>query len=185
MMNYVVITKPLRKVLMLCCAVVIGAAGLIGPETAMAGTTGTGYRAGVASDKFADTYQFATTFTVPIKSRFRTDRVELAFGVFGSPSGNRPFVSFGPVWQLPIGHSPLFLELGVSPTLLAGSSLDGRDLGGVFHFTSSATFGANFGQRGSKRIALRIQHTSNGGLHRTNPGIDMIGISVAFDFAQP
>ena len=41
----------------------------------------------------------------------------------------RPFVSLGPVWQLPVNNSPLFFELGISPTLLGGYSFNGRELG--------------------------------------------------------
>jgi hypothetical protein len=57
-------------------------------------------------------------------------------------------------------------------------------MGGNLHFTSSAALGATFGARESVALSLRIQHTSNGGLSSTNPGMDIIGLNFAFDFNQ-
>ncbi len=97
---------------------------------------------------------------------------------------NRPFVSLGPVWQFPVNNGPLFFELGISPTLLGGSTFNGRDLGDNFHFTSSAAVGKTFGARDAFSLSLRAQHTSNGNIKSTNPGMDMIGINFAFDFSK-
>lgn len=186
MMNcYVNTISRARTAWLFCCIVTIAVAGLMGPRTSVAQTNRVEYRASLAVEKFSDTYQFAAALAVPTKPGFRADRLEFVLGVFGSSNGNSPFVSLGPVWQLPLRHPALFIEFGVSPTLLAETSLGGTDLGGVFHFTSSATLGATFGRGRSNRIALRIQHTSNGGLNSTNPGMDMIGINVAFDFGRP
>ncbi len=93
-------------------------------------------------------------------------------------------MSFGPVWRQPINSRFLFVELGFSPTVIAGSSFNGRDLGGNFHFTSSASIGATFGAREISSIALRIQHTSNAGLNNTNPGLDMIGLNFNFNLSD-
>ncbi len=87
----------------------------------------------------------------------------------------------GPVWRLPINSRSLFAELGISPTLLSGSSFNGCDMGGNFHFTSTLVVGRTFGARDSVALSLRIQHMSNGSLSRTNPGMDMIGINVTFN----
>ena len=38
------------------------------------------------------------------------------------------------------------------------------------------------GARENTSIALRIQHTSNGGLNSANPGLDMIGFNFVFTF---
>ena len=43
----------------------------------------------------------------------------------------------GPVWRLPINSRSLFAELGISPTLLSGSSFNGRNMGGNFHLRTS------------------------------------------------
>ena len=117
-------------------------------------------------------------------SNARAATVELAIGAISTPQETRPFVSFGPVWRLPINRRSLFVALGFSPTLIGGSSFNGRDLGGNFHFTSSASVGANFGAHENISVALRVQHTSNGGLSSTNPGLDMIGLNFAINLSD-
>lgn len=144
----------------------------------------TDYRVVAASHKFKDTWQFAAAFKLRPPRRLYARHLELAIGTVSAPSETRPFLSLGPVWRLPLVDERLFVDLGISPTLIAGSTLNGRDLGGNFHFTSSASLGASFGAREAFTLSLRIQHTSNGGLSGTNPGLDMIGLSFTFDFNQ-
>jgi len=144
----------------------------------------TDYRVVAASKKFEDTSQFAVAFRMRPPRRLRARHLELAIGAISTPQETKPFVSFGPVWRLPINRRLLFVELGFSPTLIAGSSFNGRDPGGNFHFTSSASVGATFGARENISIALRVQHTSNGGLSSTNPGLDMIGLNFAFNLSD-
>ena len=142
------------------------------------------FRVVAASGKFDNTTQFAFAFRTRPPRRLRAAHLELAIGAITTTQESRAFVSFGPVWRLPIYSRSLFVELGFSPTLIAGSSFNGRDLGGNFHFTSSANIGATFGARENISIALRIQHTSNGGLNSTNPGLDMIGLDFVFTFSD-
>jgi hypothetical protein len=140
------------------------------------------YRVVAASGKYEDIRQFAVAFRMRPPRRLRARHLELAIGAISTSQETRPFVSFGPVWRLPINRRALFVELGFSPTLIGGSSFNGRDMGGNLHFTTSAAVGATFGARESVVLSLRIQHTSNGGLSSTNPGMDMIGLNFAFDF---
>jgi len=142
------------------------------------------YHVIAAGDKFADTTQFAVAFKMRPPRRLRARYLELAIGAISTSQENRAFVSLGPVWRLPINRRSWFVELGFSPTLIAGSSLNGRDLGGNFHFTSSASIGATFGARENISIALRVQHISNGGLRSTNPGMDMIGLNLTFNLSN-
>ena len=144
----------------------------------------TDYRVVAAGDKFADTTQFAVAFKMRPPRRLRARYLELAIGTISSSQESRVFVSLGPVWRLPINRRSLFVELGFSPTLITGSSFSGRDLGGNFHFTSSASIGATFGARENISVALRIQHISNGGLSSTNPGMDMIGLNLTFNLSS-
>ena len=141
------------------------------------------YRIATAGDKFEGARLYAVAFNMRPPRRLWANHLELAIGSFSGAAQDRGFISFGPVWRLPIVRRSLFVELGLSPTLIGGSSLDGRDLGGNFHFTSSVAIGATFGRRHAISLSLRAQHTSNGGLNDTNPGIDMFGINVAFNFA--
>ena len=143
------------------------------------------YRVSVAGDKFTDTWQAAVTFHLRAPRRIRARRLELAVGTVSTSNETRPFVSFGPVWQVPINNRRLFLELGLSPTFLfAGSTFNNRDLGGNVHFTSSVTIGTTLGARDASSISLRVQHTSNSGLSSTNPGMDMIGLNFAINFSD-
>ena len=156
--------------------------GTLSYQTAYASTLRPNvYRVSVAGDKFSDTWQVAATFHLRAPRRIRARRLELAVGTVSTSNEIILFVSFGPVWRLPITDRRLFVEIGFSPTFFAGSTFNHRDMGGNLHFTSSATFGTTFGARDASSISLRIQHTSNGGLNSTNPGLDMIGINFAFN----
>jgi hypothetical protein len=145
--------------------------------------TPTDYRVVAASGKYEDTTQYAVAFKIRPPRRLRARHLELAIGAISTSQEIRPFVSFGPVWRLPLKSQALFVEFGFSPTLIFGSSFNGRDLGGNFHFTSSASVGATFGTRENFSVALRVQHTSNGGLSGTNPGLDMIGLNFTFNLS--
>jgi hypothetical protein len=94
------------------------------------------YRFAMAGDKFEDTWQLAVAFRMRSPRRLRAKYMELAVGTISTTEVNQPFVSFGPVWRLPINSRRLFVQLGFSPTLLGGSTFHGHDLGGKFHFTS-------------------------------------------------
>jgi len=60
------------------------------------------YRVSVAGDKFSDTWQVAATFLLRAPRRIRARQLELAVGAVSTSNENRAFVSFGPVWRLPI-----------------------------------------------------------------------------------
>lgn len=142
------------------------------------------YRITTAGAKYDGTRQYAVAFKMRPPRRLRARRLELALGSISSPRESSAFVSLGPVWHMPVAHRSLFVELGFSPTLISGSSFNGRDLGGHFHFTSSFAIGASFGRFDTVSVSFRAQHTSNGGLSETNPGIDMIGLNVSFNFSN-
>ena len=142
------------------------------------------YRVTYAGQKFDETWQQAVAFRLRPPRRLRARRLELAIGAISTSEEIRPFVSLGPVWRLPIRSQTVFFELGFSPTLVGGSRFNGRDLGGNFHFTSSIALGANLGARKNFSVSLRMQHTSNGGLNSTNPGMDMIGLNIAFKLSD-
>lgn len=142
------------------------------------------YRILAAGDKFDGVRQYAVAFRLRPPRRLRSKHLELAVGSISSASSDRGFVSLGPVWRLPFARETAFVEFGFSPTLISDSEFNARDLGGNFHFTSSVAIGATFGRRQAIAISLRAQHTSNGGISGTNPGIDMLGMNVAFNFSN-
>ncbi len=140
------------------------------------------YRVGKVIDKFSDTWQTAVAFNLRPPRRLRAQYLEFVLGANTSPSETHAFVSLGPVWLFPIYRDRVSVQLGFSPTLLFGSTFSGRDMGGNFHFTSSAAVEAAFGVRRNVSLALSLQHTSNGGLRTTNPGMDIVGLSFGYDF---
>ncbi len=142
------------------------------------------YRVVAANDKFADTWQFAVAFRMRPPRRLRARRLELAIGTLSTFQEIGLFLSLGPVWRLPLNDDSLFIELGISPTLLGGSSFNGRDMGGNIHFTSSVAVGKTFDVHHTVTLSLRLQHTSNGSLNSTNLGMDMIGLNIAFNFSN-
>ena len=149
-----------------------------------ASLTPDGYRIGTAVEKFDDTWQIAATYRLRPPRRLRSSHLELAIGTNMTSTETHAFVSLGPVWYWSMLRDRMFVGLGFSPTVLFGSTFNGRDMGGNVHFTSSASIGAKFGRRRALSIALRIQHTSNGGLNGTNPGMDVVGLSYHYDFGR-
>ena len=107
----------------------------------------------------------------------RASRLEIAAGIIDDGDKSNPFIFAGPVWAASSASERLFAEFSLGPALLSRSRVEGRELGGTFHFRSALALGAAFGDRRSTRIALRIAHISNGGLRRANPGLDYVGMS--------
>ena len=140
------------------------------------------YRVSVAGDKFSNTWQVAAEFHLRAPRRLRARHLELVVGTTSTSIETRPFVSLGPLWRLPITDRRVFLDFGFSPTVFFGSTFNNRDIGGNFHFTSSAAIGVALGDDDASSISIRIQHTSNGGLSSSNPGMDMVGLNLAVNF---
>jgi len=140
--------------------------------------------AGKVLDKFDDTWQFAAAFKLGRSKRLLAEYVDLTLGVITSPGDSRPFISLAPVWQAPLFGDNVAIKFSFGPTLIAGSTFNHRDLGGNLHFTSAVAIEGTFGVRRSFTLGLRIQHTSNGGLNSTNPGMDIVGLSFSYNPTQ-
>lgn len=139
-------------------------------------------RVGIAGDKFAGVTQLAVTFQQSKLTYLRANHYELAVGGMWSSEGNSAFLSFGPVWRVPIARARMFIDFGISPTLVSEPRLAARDLGGHFHFTSFISTGIRLGQ--TSALSIRLQHVSNGGLNATNPGMDMLGLELSIRFSD-
>lgn len=141
------------------------------------------YRVLGATGKFEDTYQLAATYRLRAPRPLRAHHLELAAGTIYTSSETHAFLSLGPVWRFAAtSDGSTFVDFGFSPTVLSGTRFNDRDLGGNFHFTSSLALGTRFGRTEKYSLSLRAQHTSNGGLDRENPGLDMIGLTFAVEF---
>lgn len=107
-------------------------------------------------------------------------KLALEVGRFNQGSEDRFFASLGPTLRLANDRwrVPLFMDLGLSPTIIDGSSYGDRDFGTSFNFTSHIGFGLRFGQKRNHLVKLRYQHISNGSIDEVNPGVNMIGVDV-------
>jgi len=109
-------------------------------------------------------------------------RLTFEVGQFRLGDDHRLFASLGPALRL-TNHrwrTPMFLDLGLSPTVIDGSRYEDRDLGTSFNLTSHIALGMHFGRQNSSTVSLRYQHISNGGINHTNPGTNMIGLDFVF-----
>ena len=109
-------------------------------------------------------------------------RLTFEVGRFEFGDEGRNFASLGPAvrftnqrWRM-----PMFVDLGLSPTVIDGSRFGGRDLGTSLNFTSHIALGLQFGRQNAHTLSFRYQHISNGGINHTNPGTNMIGLDYVF-----
>ena len=111
-----------------------------------------------------------------------SSRLTLDVGRLRDEEMQRSFASFGPTVRIMRERSrvPLFLDLGLSPTVIDGVKYGAEDLGTSFNFTSHIGVGMVLGGNRQHEIKVRFQHTSNGGIDEINPGVDMLGIDYAF-----
>lgn len=80
-------------------------------------------------------------------------------------------------WELSNWPSGMFIEAGIGVNLLAPIYRSGnKRFSTVFNFGDHIGFGRCFGDRMQHELTLRIQHFSNGGVKRPNPGEDFLQI---------
>jgi lipid A 3-O-deacylase len=75
---------------------------------------------------------------------------------------------------------PVFLDLGVAPTVLSRFQFGTTDFGCHFQFTSHAGFLFKFGEH--LTLGYRFQHMSNASLSRHNPGLDLNSFAAGYRF---
>jgi len=90
----------------------------------------------------------------------------------GSESAWVSQLGITPVFRYrPSESSDLFLELGIGANLIAPVYRSERkSFSTVFNFGDHLAVGWKFGERRAHEVALRIQHFSNAGIRRPNPG---------------
>ena len=78
------------------------------------------------------------------------------------------------------GDGPWFGELGIGANIIAPifSSAD-RRFSTNFNFGDHLAFGRHFGARDQHEVALRVEHFSNGGIRKPNPGINFVQLRFA------
>jgi len=104
----------------------------------------------------------------------------------GAWTTNKTLIDFGftPVFRLQRrdGAGP-YVEGAIGFHLLSDLSITRTRLfGSHFQFGDHLGAGWRFGPRGRNDIGLRLQHLSNGGIRRPNPGINFLVLRLAYHF---
>lgn len=74
----------------------------------------------------------------------------------------------------------VFIEGGVGPSILSDSHFVGKDLSTHFQFADHIGGGVRVSD--SIRLSVRYAHFSNGGIRTPNPGLNVLLLSLAYDF---
>jgi len=108
--------------------------------------------------------------------------LSLEVGRFSRGSEQRSFVSIGPVVRLTHQRwgTRLFVDAGLSPTIIDGAKYGDTDFGTSFNITSHLGLGLRFGATEDHFVKVRYEHISNGGIDEDNPGVNMVGIDFVF-----
>lgn len=106
---------------------------------------------------------------------------------FSRDTGHRHAIQFGLVPYLRFrtddGNSPWFVEVGIGPSLLdRHCRTDDRTLGSRFNFSDNVGIGRDFGASRQYSWSLRVQHTSNAGTKKPNPGLNLVFLRVSAAF---
>lgn len=81
------------------------------------------------------------------------------------------------------GYLPYYVDIGFGVHMLSHTRIsDERNFGSSFQFGEFLGVGADFGERRRYGVAARIQHVSNGGIKRPNPGVTFAQISMFYRF---
>ncbi|MFT7773587.1 acyloxyacyl hydrolase [Roseateles sp.] len=86
-------------------------------------------------------------------------------------------------WSFGSGGRPWFVEGGIGANFLLPiyRSAD-RQFSTTFNFGDHLGFGYRFGQNQDQELVLRVQHYSNGGIKRPNPGQDFLQLRYVVRF---
>lgn len=106
---------------------------------------------------------------------------------FEGLSGSRSSVVLGAVPTLRLrldeGRSPWFWEAGIGATVANKRYvMREREFSTRFNFASHLGLGRNFGARRQHALMLSVQHVSNAGIKKPNPGEDFVQLRYALHF---
>ncbi len=124
----------------------------------------------------AELFDLYAGFTTPwnwrLGERWRLNtRLDLSAGILNSEGQQALMVSAGPSWILDQADSRIFYRAGMHPSLVSRHRFGNDDIGGAFQVSSHVGIGVRIGKRW--RLGYRFQHTSNGDLYDSNPGLDI------------
>jgi hypothetical protein len=157
-------------------------------------TPSTVFVQGGAGDEQTRAYVLGATWDLPWKTEFAFGSVnayfEAAFGrwttrAHGTSTAWPTQISLTPVVRLhPAGAAHRwFAELGVGANYIVPVFESGeKRFSTEFNFGDHIAVGRQFGEQGQLEVSLRMQHFSNGGLSRPNPGENFVQLRLAHTF---
>lgn len=81
------------------------------------------------------------------------------------------------------GASPWFAEAGLGITMMNDRyQTPERSFSTRFQFTEQLGIGRNFGAQGEHELSLRLQHFSNAGIRKPNPGENFVRVRYLYRF---
>lgn len=107
-------------------------------------------------------------------------RLDFAAGWLSGRSEEGFVASLGPTFSFGKRKFPVSVEMGGSPTILSRYRFGETDLGFPFQFTSHVGAMVELGSRVS--LGYRLQHMSDAGISRHNPGLDLHSLGVSYRF---
>jgi hypothetical protein len=138
-----------------------------------------GVRAGAAGDGWGRIRQveiFAARQVLPVeidlgRKWYLRDQLELAVGWMGDNVANGALMKAGLALVAGQEKGPVSFQIGFSPTYISEDKFETKDFGSHLQFTTHA--GVNFHLNSKYSIGYLLEHMSNGGLSRPNPGLNV------------
>jgi lipid A 3-O-deacylase len=101
--------------------------------------------------------------------------------------GSRNYAQIGAIYtwryRFGAGSSPWFAEAGVGGTLMDHLyKTPDRTFSTAFQFTEVLGVGRSFGENGKHELSLRVQHFSNAGIKKPNPGENFVRLRYTYHF---
>jgi len=119
--------------------------------------------------------------------------ISFAFDLFGSQwrapdeSPHRNYTQLGIIatwrYRFDEGRSPWFADAGIGATVTNQIyRTTDREFSTAFQFTEVLALGRSFGERGEHELSVRLQHFSNGGIKKPNPGENFVRLRYLYRF---
>ena len=174
--------SPLLCHLLVACA----AAATAAPAAAQGRDTPAVFVQGGVGEDGVRAASVGVAWALPWRTLRRGSEISTRMEVFASDwrtprigGGHRSLLQLGAVPLVRLrpqeGRSPWFLEGGIGVSVLdRGFETPHRTFSTRLNFSDNLGLGRSFGAQGGQEVSLRWQHTSNAGIRKPNPGLDLL-----------
>lgn len=142
-----------------------------------------GMGAGTSSRHF-NQFEFFGDWMLPLRLDRQGWRLEtlaqISAGLLWEGGRSGAIGSLGPAFRIGGDRFPVFLEVGISPTVLGRIHYEAKQLGTGIQFTSHIGVAWDITRRA--RFGYRLQHMSNAGLSDWNPGLNLHILALSYRF---